>query len=189
MQPCSNPASVTWDLRDVRSTFYHWGHKQDKPRYHDGLFHKMDICQTSKAPLPAQRNRSGGFIGSPSSNISWYWSCIRVLWGWGRGLLSNLLGSHHTVPPLFTNRKFWRKQPEVSLYLAKKPSLKAEQPPRASSLSGIIICTLQPQQHPPICTLDELSPARPKFIISSIYCIQSLKMDPADVGQLFVLSH
>lgn len=85
-------------------------------------------------------------------------------------------------------KKVLEKAAPPSLYSAQKLSLKAEQPPRASSLSGIIICTLQPQQRPTVCTLYELRLAGPKFIISNICCIQLLKMDPADVGQLFILS-
>lgn len=59
---------------------------------------------------------------------------------------------------------------------------------RLSSLSAIVICTLQCRQHPSLCTLRELRLAGPKFIISGVYCIQLLKMDPVDGGQLFVLS-
>jgi hypothetical protein len=66
--------------------------------------------------------------------------------------------------------------------------VEAKLPPRASLLSGIVIHTLRPQPYPAVCTLYELRRVALEFIISSIYCIQLLKMDPADVGQLFVLN-
>ena len=181
--------SVTWDLNKhfllLGSQIGQEQIPKQDPRQDGWIFVKHLKCIF----LPRQGDRSGGFIDSPGSNISWYWSWLyQSSWGWvGVGIAFQLTGKPSCSSTLFYKPSIFSRK-TASLYSAKKPSLKAIQPPRASLLSGIIICTLQPQQRAPICTPDELSPAGPRFIISSIYCIQLLKMDPADVGQLFILS-
>lgn len=81
---------------------------------------------------------------------------------------------------LFCKSRWFEKTVQVSL----DSSSETESEGRSASRSALALFN----QHLHLATLEDPSLAGPKFIISSVYCIQLLKMDPADVGQLFVLS-